>query len=400
MSGLVVRIRTWLVRIGFALGSYRPPTRRVLLATSHAERLGGNLELIRRGLRRDHPTVPVVTLAHRATSGWRGWFGAALAAVRAGYALARARVVVVDAYFFAIYVITPRPQTTIVQTWHASGAFKKFGHSVADATLGADAELTSGLRVHANYDLCLVGSQEAVVHYAEAYGLPVDRFVTHLGIPRTDLFFGEQAGEAARDVRRRYGLTHDRRVVLYAPTFRGDSVTDARDPGLIDLETLRHAVGDDHVVLLRLHPFVRDRRTLGPTLAGFVIDASDEPDINALMLASDVLVTDYSSAIFEFSLLERPMAFLAPDLAAYEAERGFYVDYRSWVPGPVFDDSAALADWLRKGDFDLERVRRFREASFEVADGQATRRFVDRVVLPALDAPLRPGTAVFSGPGG
>ena len=389
---MVVRARTWLVRLGFALGSVRPPARRVLLATAHADRLGGNLEFIRRRLRRAHPSVPVVTLAHRATDGWLGRFGAALAAVRAGFALARARVVVVDDYFFPIYVVRPHPETTIVQTWHASGAFKKFGHSVSNGSFGADAELRSRVRIHANYDLCLVGSAQAAVHYAEAFGLPLDRFVTRLGIPRTDLFFGDEAAGVADDVRRRYGLTADRRVVLYAPTFRGDRVTEARDAGILDLETLQRALGDDHVVILRLHPFVRNRGAIGPKLARFVIDASDEPDINALMLASDVLVTDYSSAIFEFSLLERPMAFLAPDLDAYERERGFYVDYRSWVPGPVFDDTAALATWLRAGEFDRERVRRFRAASFEVADGQATRRFIDEVVLPALDAPLRPGT--------
>ena len=394
MSGIVVRLRTWLVRLGFALGSLRPPARRVLLATAHAERLSGNLEFIRRRLRRQHPTVPVVVLAHRAAGGWRGRLRAALAAIRAGYALARARVVVVDDYFFPIYVIRPHPRTTIVQTWHASGAFKKFGHSVADATFGADAELRSRVRIHANYDLCLVGSAQAAVHYAEAFGLPLDRFVTRLGIPRTDLFFGAEAAGARDDVRRRYGLSGDRRVVLYAPTFRGDSVTDARDPGLLDLHALRRTIGEDHVVLLRLHPFVRSRSTIGPELQGFAIDASDEPDINALMLVSDVLVTDYSSAIFEFSLLERPMAFLAPDLAAYERERGFYVDYRRWVPGPVFEDADALGGWLRAGNFDLERVRRFRAASFEVADGQATRRFVDEIVLPALDAPLRPAVVV------
>ena len=117
----------------------------------------------------------------------------------------------------------------------------------------------------------------------------------------------------------------------------------------------------------------------------FVIDVSDHPDINALMLASDVLVTDYSSAIFEFALLDRPMAFFAPDLAEYEHERGFYVDYRSWVPGPIFETADALAAWLRSGRVDTERVRRFRAESFEVADGQATRRIVEEVVLPALD---------------
>ena len=397
MSGIVVILRTWLVRIGFALGSLRPPARRVLLATAHADRLGGNLAFVRDWLRREHPRVPVVALAHRARSGWAGRPGAALAAVRAGYALARSRVVVVDDYYFPIYVVRPRPETTIVQTWHASGAFKKFGRSLSDASFGADAELTSRVRIHANYDLCLVGSAAAAIHYADAFGLPLDRFVTRLGIPRTDLFFGDQATVAVEGVRRQYALD-DRRVVLYAPTFRGDRVTDARDAGHLDLRSLQRTIEDDHVVLVRLHPFVKRRAKLDPELDGFVIDVSDAPDINALMLASDVLVTDYSSAIFEFSLLERPMAFLAPDLAAYERERGFYVDYRSWVPGPVFERTEALAEWLRAADFDLERVRRFRAASFEVADGHATRRFVDEVVLPALDAPLRPSGDSLSAP--
>ena len=102
------------------------------------------------------------------------------------------------------------------------------------------------------------------------------------------------------------------------------------------------------------------------------------------MLVSDLLVTDYSSAIFEFSLLERPMAFFAPDLDAYERERGFYADYRGWVPGPVFDRSDALARWLRNGPADLDRVRLFREESLAVADGRATERLVDRILLPAL----------------
>ena len=138
------------------------------------------------------------------------------------------------------------------------------------------------------------------------------------------------------------------------------------------------------MLLLRLHPFVRESQPIAPDLATFAIDASDHPDIHELMLVSDVLVTDYSSAIFEFSLLNRPMAFFAPDHDDYMDERGFYFDYRTGVPGPVFDTTEELAGWLRAGAFDLARVERFRAESFEVADGHASERFVDRIVLPAL----------------
>ncbi|MEJ7803404.1 MAG: CDP-glycerol glycerophosphotransferase family protein [Candidatus Limnocylindria bacterium] len=386
MKGLVVVIRIWLVRVGFALGRRLPLRRRVLLATSHADRLGGNLAFIHAELRRRHPEVSVSVLAHRAAEGWRGRLSGALWALSAGYHLARARLVVIDDYFFPLYVIDPRPGMTVVQTWHASGAFKKIGYSVLDRTFGADEALTSRVRIHSNYDLCLIGSQTATPHYAEAFGQPPERFVSDLGIPRTDLFSdADTIARASAEVRQRYQLPSNRRVILYAPTFRGERVTRARHGEGLDVGELMRELGDSFILLVRLHPFVRARTRIGAAMAGFAFDVSDHPDINELMLISDVLITDYSSAIFEYSLLERPMAFFAPDLDAYERERGFYFDYRSGVPGPVFTDTRALGRWLREGPVYLERVRCFRDASFEVADGRASQRFVESIILPALD---------------
>ncbi|MBA3586420.1 MAG: CDP-glycerol glycerophosphotransferase family protein [Chloroflexi bacterium] len=385
MKGLVVVIRIWLVRVGFALGRRLPLRRRVLLATSHADRLGGNLAFIHAELRRRHPEVSVSVLAHRAAEGWRGRLSGAVWALSAGYHLARARLVVIDDYFFPLYVIDPRPGMTVVQTWHASGAFKKIGHSVLDRTFGADEALTSRVRIHSNYDVCLIGSQTATPHYAEAFGQPPERFVSGLGIPRTDLFSdADTIARASAEVRQRYQLPSNRRVILYAPTFRGERVTRARHGEGLDVGELMRELGDSFILLVRLHPFVRARTRIGAAMAGFAFDVSDHSDINELMLISDVLITDYSSAIFEYSLLERPMAFFALDLDAYERERGFYFDYRSGVPGPVFTETRALARWLRDGPFDLDRVRRFRDASFEVADGRASQRFVESIVLPAL----------------
>jgi CDP-ribitol ribitolphosphotransferase len=308
-----------------------------------------------------------------------------LAAFRAGYHLATARLSVVDDYFFPMYVIKPRTGTTFVQVWHACGALKRFGHSLGDRRFGSPRRRGS-IAIHSNYDCCLVSAARFAPFYAEAFDVPLDRFTARLGIPRTDLFFEPDRAARAAAVRTRYGIPDGKRVILYAPTFRGDSIGDARAPGELDLALLRRRLGDDHVVLAREHPFVRSRGA-DPALAGFVIDASDHGDVNELMLASDLLITDYSSVLFEFALLGRPMAFFAPDHAAYEGERGFYVDYPSFVPGPVFTDSAALGEYIGAGVFDLERVRRFATESFDVADGRSTGRFVDEIVRPALQMP-------------
>jgi CDP-ribitol ribitolphosphotransferase len=383
--GLILTVRIWLVRSAFAFSRPLRHRRRVLFATSHAATLGGNLAAIRDDLQARHPSVPVVVLAAAPARGLRGRLAAARQGLLAGHYLATSRVVIVDDYFFPIYVIRPRPGTTIVQTWHACGAFKKVGYSVLDKSFGVDETLAGRVRIHSNYDVCLVASQAAAPAYADAFHQPLERFVSWLGIPRTDVFFGEERLATIRArLRARYDLSPGKRVILYAPTFRGDSIADAHATDDLDLATLKAALGNDHVLLVRLHPFVRARTPIGPDLAGFAIDVSDHPDINELMLVSDVLVTDYSSAIFEFALLRKPMAFFAPDYEAYERERGFYFDYRTGVPGPIFETTDELAAYLRAGQFDLERVDRFRVASFDVADGRSTERVTDELVIPSL----------------
>jgi len=378
-----VAVRIALVRIGFLLGRLLGrPRRRVLLATSHGTAISGNLAFIRDELAARRPPVPTTVIAYRPESSVRGLLGAALASVRSGFHLASARVSIVDDYFLPMYV-AKRPGARYVQVWHASGAFKRFGYSVLDKSFGQTEGFVRRFAIHTNYDVCLVSASRFAPHYAEAFRQPVERFEGSIGIPRTDVLFGERRAAAEGRVRARYPIP-DRRTVLYAPTFRGDTVVDARQPDELDLQVLRDVLGEDHVILLRQHPFVRRSSPIDPALAGFVLDVSDHPDIDELRLVSDVLVTDYSSAIYEFSLLDRPMAFFAPDHAAYEGERGFYFDFRSGVPGPVFETSVALAAWLRAGEFDRDRVARFRAEAFDVADGHATERLVDRIVVPAL----------------
>ncbi|HKF85922.1 MAG TPA: CDP-glycerol glycerophosphotransferase family protein [Candidatus Limnocylindrales bacterium] len=385
MRTLLIRLRTALVRLGFAIGRRRPVRPRLVLATSHSLQLTGNLRAIADELARRDPAVPVVTLASRVTAGLPGIVAGIVDALLAGYHLATARLFVVDDYFFPMYVIRPRRGTARVQTWHAAGAFKKVGYSVLDKSFGADESLVGQVRIHSNYDLCLMPSDAATVHYMDAFRQPRERFSAALGLPRTDLFFdASRRASAEAAISERYTLPPDRRILLYAPTFRGDTMHAARYDDSLDLDAMRQPLGDTWIVLLRLHPFVRRSVTIGPALAPFVRDVSNWPDMNELMFVADLLVTDYSSAIFEFALLGRPMAFLAPDADAYERERGFYLDFRRDMPGPIFATTEALATWIASGDLDPTPSIAFARRSFDVADGHATERFVDRVVLPAL----------------
>ena len=161
MRDPVVTLRILAVRSGFAAGRLLPIRRRVVLATSHADRIGGNLAFIRDELARRTPAEQVVVLAFRHRPGVRGRVAALWHAMRSGFHLATARAFIVDDYFFALYVIHPRPGTVRVQVWHAAGAFKKFGYSVLDRSFGADDALVEQLPIHA---------QRAPLHFAQHSG--------------------------------------------------------------------------------------------------------------------------------------------------------------------------------------------------------------------------------------
>jgi CDP-ribitol ribitolphosphotransferase len=379
---VLLTLRIWILRAGSWLFSAMPHRGTIVLASARSRTLSGNLayvhaELVRRGL-----DSRVKLLLSKPRSGLLGKLASLWSGIVAEYHLATCDVFIVDDYYFPIYVARLGPKTTVIQTWHASGAFKKVGYSVVGKRFGASEELVKRVHIHSGYTHCLVASQSALPHYAEAFGQPAERFVS-IGIPRTDLFFDDGLEvELADEIRVRYAIPEGRTVVVYAPTFRGESMSEAHYDDYLDLRTMHERLGESHVVLMRLHPAVADTLELDDSLAGFVVDVSGHPEINELLLVSDVLVTDYSSAIFDYALLERPMAFLAPDLEDYEEERGFYFDYRSGVPGPVFETTEELADALSAGAWDLDAVRAFRDRAFDIADGRASERFVDELVLP------------------
>ena len=244
------------IRLAFGLARLLPLRRRIVLATANAEHISGNLAFIRDELERRGSLVPVVILAHRSARGVGGRLAGLWHGLLAGYHLATARVTVVDDYFFPMYVIKPRAGTTFVQVWHACGAFKKFGYSVLEKSFGADEAYVSMVKIHTNYDVCLVSSMSVAPFYAEAFGQPLERFVSDIGIPRTDVLFGTVASIAPRPSEPATACRRTGRSSSTRPTFRGESVVSASYDDFLDLERMAASLADDHIVLMRLHPFV------------------------------------------------------------------------------------------------------------------------------------------------
>lgn len=294
------------------------------------------------------------------------------------YYLATSDYIFTDDYQPELYLNDYDPSVKIIQVWHACGAFKTVGFERLK-TKGAPDFNT---RIHKCYTHVLVSSDLSARHNAEAFAIGRDRFYT-TGVPRTDIFFDDQYKKEIRETmfdafpQARTAS----RVILYAPTFRGSNNRDAWFPmqalhfdkiGVLLKET-------GSVMIFKMHPFVRGKIPIPEEYREYFIDASDSREINDILFITDLLITDYSSVIYEASLLNIPMLFYAFDLKSYIADRGFYEPYEKIVPGKIVKTLPALLKAIREDDFEREKLKGFVERNFKYTDGKSTDRAIDLI---------------------
>jgi CDP-glycerol glycerophosphotransferase (TagB/SpsB family) len=372
MSRLEYLVAGSFLRVLGLLFSLLPLRRdRVVLATARVAALEGNLLHISRAISALRPDVEVVLLLEPYGYG----LGAKLAyfgrLLRGMYHLRTAGLFVVDNAYLPVHVAPHRAGTTVVQVWHAAGALKRFG--VDTARPPTEPERTF---LHRYYDWVVTTGEASRAPWAAALRTVPERVIP-LGTPRTDFFFDAAAMAAARErLVAAYPALAGRRVVLYAPTFRGRGKNKRPAVGL-DAARLRAALPADHLLVLKSHP------NLSPVdipTSGYDVIVDPGSEINDLLALTDVLVTDYSSSIFEYALLRRPLVLLAGDLADYEMDPGLYVDYRAEMIGTQVVDTDGVIAAILEERFDLSGYDAFISRHLGACDGRASSRFVERFI--------------------
>ena len=383
MSRWEYRLASLLLRVLGAAFSLLPVRRRrVVLATARLPTLEGNLLFIDRAIRRLRPGTPVVHLLEPYAYGLSGKLAYLVRLVRGMYYLRTSVLVVVDNAWLPVHVSPHRPETTVVQVWHAAGALKRFG---ADALAGLDEPERTFL--HRHYDYAIASGEAGREPWSRALRTPLDR-VLPLGTPRTDLFHDPAALAAARArVLAAHPSLAGRRVVLYAPTFRGRGRAKVGS-GALDGAALRAALPVSDALVLKSHPNLDPS---GLATAGFDVVADPASDMNEWLAAADILVTDYSSSIFEWALLRRPLVLLVDDLEAYERDPGLYLDYRTEMIGVQVRDTAGVAAAIAGVRWDLDAYDEFIARYLGACDGRSSDRFVERF-LPARGGAARVGS--------
>lgn len=287
-------------------------------------------------------------------------------------ALATSRVLVNNTNFPGYF--RKRAAQKYIQTWHGT-PLKRLGRDIVDV-VPTGSYLKMMDREAAFWDYLISPSSYCTELFPTTFGFSGK--IIETGYPRNDIL---TTRASARDqIRRSLGIEDNKLVVLYAPTWRDTNRTATGNWKPVNF--LGEDLGPGVTVLFRGHTNTHQAHTY--RVAKGAIDVTDYKNVAELYLAADVLVTDYSSSMFDFSVTGKPMIFLAPDLDDYVSKRGFYFDFEALAPGPILRDSSKLSETLKniesvKAEY-AKRYLSWKQKFNALEDGQSSKRVVDQTL--------------------
>ena len=263
--------------------------------------------------------------------------------------------------FLPVSSCRKRIQTKVIQLWHGPGAFKKFGY---DTT--RDIPHIYRGNVYKNYNIITTSAPHCNPYFESAMRAKKGT-AQALGISRSDRFLNEAYKEECRQVfDTKYPNYSQNKIALYAPSFRGNA-SNMEEMDVSCIANLQKELGDEWIVLIQLHPHMMKRYAI----------QTDIPT-ERLLPVVDVLITDYSSILFEYLLLKKPLVLYAPDLGSMIASDEFYLDYYS-IPAEIVEDNNDLAKAvIRQGETNayVDQVDAFLELYMSACDGHSIERLL------------------------
>lgn len=279
------------------------------------------------------------------------------------YHINTSKVVVLDANNFVVSNIKKKEHTKIVQIWHATGAIKKFGN---------DYKRSYDIK---NYDYIITSSSKSIKRMASAFGVE-DKIVKPLGVAMTDILFDKVKMRSYKEeMIKKYPIIDGKKVILYAPTFRGEGIFDNRAV-TIDANKILKEIGEDYVFVYKLHPIIAKSEVEKDNPK--IINMSFE-DLYKTFSIADILISDYSAIIYDFSILEKQMILFAPDYKQYERDRGFYDNYKETMPGEVVETEKELIEIIKRKNCRNDKVINLKNEFFDYKDGKSAKRIANLI---------------------
>lgn len=280
---------------------------------------------------------------------------------------ATAEYVFISSYFLPVSSCKKRSGTTVVQLWHSGGLMKKMGYDAAD-----DIPVYYRGNPTANYDFVTVSADVCIPVWEQALRLPAGTAVA-TGLARTDIYFDKKWNQAnIQTFYRKYPQAKGRKVCVYAPSFEGNAshpFNRGLTSGILDV---MKKLEPEWFFIVKLHPHME--HAYPEYRCGMCTEE--------LFAAADLLITDYSSVVFDYLIYRKPFLLYAPDLEEYKRERGFYLEYES-LPAPVVTSASGLEAVMREQAWLQyeERLESCYQTYMGACDGHAAERILQKAGL-------------------
>ncbi len=323
--------------------------------------------------------------------------------------ISTSKIILLDDFYPNIHNFNLKNEVKLIQLWHAAGAFKTFGFSRLGKIGGVDQSSSN----HRSYDYAIVSSNEIKRFYSEGFGISDEKVVV-TGIPRTDIFFDDGYKKyVLNKIYDEFPMLKNKKIILFSPTFRGEGKDDAYYPmekfniekflDSLNSNIKQHSTctekinklgneksdnefkkkynkcDSDYVLIIKQHPFINKKIEIPEKYKNNVFDFSNTYEINDILFITDILITDYSSVVFEASILDIPMLFYCYDFEEYLADRGFYHDFNNFAPGKIVYAFEDIAKFIKSEDLDKFKIDKFKNRFFEDFDGKSSKRVFDLI---------------------
>lgn len=355
----------------------------LLFMSEQSDTLGANLmavknRLIQRGMEKEYCILTSTRLASSIEQSKKSWYELLKK-------IAQSDMIFLDDHAPVFDWLEVDKDTKIVQLWHAGVGFKAAGYSRWGHKGGP-----SPVSCHRQYTYGIASSKNAKSIFAEVWGINTEQIIP-TGLPRMDKYLDiDYKQRIIKKLNDKFTICNGKKVILFAPTYRGINRKDAHYPyDLIDFEKLYEICEERYVVLFKMHPWVSEPIPIDEKYKDRFCDISWYENINDLFYITDLLITDYSSNIFEFSLMRKPMLFFAFDKVQYAFSRGFHREYEEYAPGKVCYRFDEVIQAIIDKDFESDKIDKYVKSNFDFMDNNASDRVIDWIILDKMPEEIK-----------
>ena len=368
MKVFVILLR-WLMNfIYFFMKLFPADNNKVLFLSRQSDTPTEDFLYLKETLLKFKPDIKIVMITQRADNNAKSMLRFGCATLKSMAVMATARVCVLDGYWPAVSVLKHKKSLAVIQMWHAMGKIKKSGYQSLGKKLGRSEMIAKEMRMHRNYDVIIAGGKAFNPFYCASFDVDESKLY-NVGLPRMDSL-RENRQKCRELFDKTYPWLKDKKIILYAPTFRKGEILDA--------SALRDAYDfsrEDQIFVVKRHPNQQLRlHTIRPGLTCSKLPTS------VLLTLCDCVITDYSAITIEAAVLGKPVYFYPFDYEDYIAHNGLNVVLSDEFPNSVYRDPEALFAAIDSGDYDWESYNRFCEKYLPDMSGRATDKIANLII--------------------